>query len=304
MKTFAPNYYNNFKCIANRCKHSCCIGWEIDIDNDTFEYYKNIDSEFGQKLRENIVEQDGCNCFKLTENERCPFLNKDNLCDIILSLSEDALCQICTDHPRFRNFYSDRTEIGLGLCCEEAARLILSKKDKVKIIEINADNITENLNNFEKEFFIKRDEIFDYFQNRDLSINERTNLNNGTIYSKEILQKYLQLEILDNNWKELLKELYEYIDDINDIKISSEFDICFEQLLVYFTYRHFALVLDGYNEENIIKFIKTSTNIIYSLSQFHIKKYGKINIEDIIEYSRMYSSEIEYSQENLDALTT
>ena len=32
-----PNYYDKFKCIADRCKHSCCIGWEIDIDDDTME---------------------------------------------------------------------------------------------------------------------------------------------------------------------------------------------------------------------------------------------------------------------------
>ena len=58
MKIFAPDYYNKFKCIANRCKHSCCIGWEIDIDDETFEYYEDIDSDFGNRLRENIAKQD------------------------------------------------------------------------------------------------------------------------------------------------------------------------------------------------------------------------------------------------------
>ena len=37
-----PNYYDKFKCIANRCKHSCCIGWEIDIDEDTMELADKI----------------------------------------------------------------------------------------------------------------------------------------------------------------------------------------------------------------------------------------------------------------------
>ena len=35
MKIFAPDYYRDFKCSAGNCKHSCCIGWEIDIDEDT-----------------------------------------------------------------------------------------------------------------------------------------------------------------------------------------------------------------------------------------------------------------------------
>lgn len=302
MKIFAPDYYNNFKCIANRCKHSCCIGWEIDIDDETFEYYEDIDSDFGNRLRENIAKQDDCNCFKLTENERCPFLNENNLCDIIINLSEDALCQICSDHPRFRNFYSDRTEIGLGLCCEETARLILTKQDKTKIVEIDNDEHSEELNDFEKAFFDKRKKYFEYFQNRELSIKKRMSFNNH-YYSTEILQKYLSLEILDNNWKETILELINNYDNVKNIEIPSEFDICFEQLLIYFTYRHYTLILDGINEKSILDFIKMSVNIIYALSQLHISKYQKLDISDICEYARMYSSEIEYSQENLDALT-
>ena len=303
MKLYAPDYYNDFKCIADRCQHNCCIGWEIDIDDDTFEYYKDVDSDFGKRLRDNIINQDDCNCFKLTENERCPFLNKNNLCDIILNLSEDALCQICTDHPRFRNFYSDRIEIGLGLCCEEAARLVLSQKDETKIVGIDNDELAEELNDFEKSFFNKRNEYFEYFQNRELKIKERMSFYNHYC-SKEFLQKYLSLEILDNNWKVIMTELSECYDDIKDIQIPNEFDISFEQLLVYFTYRHFSLLLDGIDEASILKFIKSSVSIIYALCQLHISKNSKLVLEDIIEYSRMYSSEIEYSQENLDELTT
>ncbi len=303
MKLYAPDYYNDFKCIADRCQHNCCIGWEIDIDDDTFEYYKGVDSDFGKRLRDNIINQDDCNCFKLTENERCPFLNKNNLCDIILNLSEGALCQICTDHPRFRNYYSDRTEIGLGLCCEEAARLVLSQKDETKIVEIDNDELAEETNDFERSFFDKRNEYFEYFQNRELKIKERMSFYNHYC-SKEFLQKYLSLEILDNNWKVIMTELSECYDDIKDIQIPNEFDISFEQLLVYFTYRHFSLLLDGIDEASILKFIKSSVNIIYALCQLHISKNRKLALEDIIEYSRMYSSEIEYSQENLDELTT
>ena len=40
MKLFAPEYYKDFVCIADRCKHSCCVGWEIDVDKDTLEKYK------------------------------------------------------------------------------------------------------------------------------------------------------------------------------------------------------------------------------------------------------------------------
>ena len=28
-----PDYYKEFQCIADQCEHSCCIGWEIDVDD-------------------------------------------------------------------------------------------------------------------------------------------------------------------------------------------------------------------------------------------------------------------------------
>lgn len=116
MDVFAPNYYKKFKCIKGECKHSCCIGWEIDIDIETLEFYKT-DSE----IIKNIELCDTPH-FVLGKDERCPFLNKNNLCDIILKYGEQGLCQICNDHPRFVNEYNSREEIGLGLTCEAAAR--------------------------------------------------------------------------------------------------------------------------------------------------------------------------------------
>ena len=42
--------------------------------------------------------------------------------------------------------------------------------------------------------------------------------------------------------------------------------------------------------------------MIKNLCKMHIKKYGVLKIEDIVEYSRMYSSEIEYSDENIEKI--
>ena len=125
MKIVVPNYYKEFQCIASACRHSCCIGWEIDIDSATYSYYGSIGGDIGERLKECTAVNDGQAHFILDKNERCPFLNCNGLCDIITECGEESLCDICADHPRFRNFFSDRTEIGLGLCCEAAAKLIL-----------------------------------------------------------------------------------------------------------------------------------------------------------------------------------
>ena len=84
-----PDYCSEFKCIADKCRDNCCIGWEIDIDKKSEEYYLSCDGEFGNKLRNNI-QKGKPGCFILGEKERCPFLNKKNLCEIIINLGEDT----------------------------------------------------------------------------------------------------------------------------------------------------------------------------------------------------------------------
>ena len=30
-----PDYFENFHCLAGACPHSCCIGWEVVVDDGT-----------------------------------------------------------------------------------------------------------------------------------------------------------------------------------------------------------------------------------------------------------------------------
>ena len=82
MKLFAPEYYKDFVCIADRCRHSCCVGWEIDIDEDTADMYKTLTDGYGKKIKESVAMTDVPH-FKLEINDRCPHLDASGLCRII-----------------------------------------------------------------------------------------------------------------------------------------------------------------------------------------------------------------------------
>lgn len=296
MKTLVPNYYKNFKCIADKCKHNCCIGWEIDIDDETLSLYDNMKSPFKKQLDEGIIRDNKNACFKLDGKGRCAFLNENNLCDIILHSGEDALCQICTDHPRFRNYYSNRIEIGLGLCCEEAGRIILSQKNAFSLEEISDDEIDIENTKEEVEFFDFRDFLFSKIQENE-SILKLCNCDFPDKTIEEWADLFLSLERLDDYWSILLNELKS--TEIQNISIPEEFNNCFKNLLIYFTYRH----LNEFSTEKDLMFIHLCCEMIKNLCKMHIKKYGNITLEDIIDYSRMYSAEIEYSDENIEKLT-
>lgn len=46
-----PDYFDQFACLAGDCPHSCCIGWEVVIDEDTARRYRAEPGPLGEKLR-------------------------------------------------------------------------------------------------------------------------------------------------------------------------------------------------------------------------------------------------------------
>jgi len=297
MKELTPNYYKKFNCIADRCRHSCCIGWEIDIDEKTLLFYNSLDTETGKRIRQNI--EGDIPHFVLDKNERCPFLNENGLCDIITECGKDALCDICRLHPRFSNFYDSFTETGLGLCCEEAARIVLSEKEKFYVDMPDLESTTDE----EKEFLCKRQEIFDILQDRSKSIYERfCNLSKKYGFEFEfslsgLCDTYLALERLDDKWTEMLECLKGYTFDCSVFKEEC-FSLPFEQLSCYFIFRHLADALWYGDYAERVRFSLMSCYLIGAL----VSKCGSSLIQDTAEIVRMYSSEVEYSQENMDAV--
>lgn len=307
MKTLVPNYYKSFKCIADKCKHSCCKGWEIDVDEDTLKFYKSVKGNLGKRLSENIeTDEENQAHFILFEDERCPFLNECGLCDIISELGENALCQICGDHPRFRNFYDDRTEMGLGICCEAAAEIMLSFEEKVNLVTLEDDgtDITRD-----DDFFAFREKIFEIVQDRSLTIEKRIEdmfSYVGVIYSPmsrdEQYEIYISLEKLDEGRDEILEKVKSLGENFPAEEIFSENEKAFEQLLYYFVMRHFTPFCDIYEAYEKLSFCADSVYMIASLWAVSIKEKGKALFEDLAEAARFYSSEVEYSEENLEML--
>ena len=54
MKIVTPNYYKDFKCIADKCSDTCCAGWDVDVDEQSYEFYKKQTGEIGERL-ENVM---------------------------------------------------------------------------------------------------------------------------------------------------------------------------------------------------------------------------------------------------------
>lgn len=306
MKIYVPDYYGEFRCIAGACRHSCCIGWEIDIDDETLALYRRMDGNIGERLRREIADDGDTAHFKLGPEERCPFLNAQGLCDLILAKGEDVLCQICADHPRFRNFYSDRTEIGLGLCCEAAGRLILGRKEPMRLVMLEDDGAEEECWEEDTSFYAWRDQLIALAQDRTKRVSRRADavLHACGMEINAPPEKwaafYQTLEMLDKNWHGRLEALKRCGG--RDLPDDAWIETALEQLLVYFLYRHLPGALDDNDYAGRAAFAVLSWKIVRALCCCTYEETGKLSLDDMVEAARMYSSEIEYSDENIGAI--
>lgn len=303
MKTVVPDYYSAFRCKAEKCRHTCCAGWEIDIDEETYEFYRGLGGETGEKLRDSISPDDDPHFILQGTDERCPMLSEDGLCRLISEYGEEALCQICADHPRFRNYFSDRTEIGLGLCCEAAGELILGKKDKVRLVTLSDDGEEQPLTAGERHLFDLREKMLGIVQNRHLPVRQRMKrllALSGISDEREIRQLvelFLDLERLDEKWTQALVTLRE--TDFSKAPDSDEaMQTVFEQFAVYLIYRYTPYL----NRKAAVLSISAMFRLFEHLCFREIMENDSLDFEQAVEIARLLSSEVEYSDENVGRL--
>lgn len=296
MALYAPDYYKDFKCIASACRHSCCEGWQVSIDVETLCRYRVQGGEMGERLKAAIKEEEGGAHFAL-QNGKCPFLNESGLCDIILTLGEGHLTQICTDHPRFRNFLPSRTEIGLGLCCEAAARLILTRREKMLLLCMDEEE--KSPRRFEKWLLGEREVLLSLAEDEEKSIALRiqsmlsyAKRPPSFLKSERWIPLYRRLERLDPAFDRCL-DLWEMAPS----GMAKGLDTEGGRLLSYFIYRHGTGARSKRDFRARIAFCALAAHHVLSITA---ARGG--TLDALLDTARLYSSEIEYSEENTAAL--
>lgn len=193
---FIPKYMLTFKCIGSACTDTCCAGWDINIDEDTYKKYTNCTGELKElvqgKIRENKNSYDYLNkgFMILKEDNKCPFLNDNLLCDIHGGVGEENLCITCKRFPRVYNIIDNIYEkSGLASCPEICDKAFLNKY-KMEFIEIEEEvdeSSIEVRRIIDTEAFEGSDSLLQYFwdirissisiiQNRNFSIEERLSI--------------------------------------------------------------------------------------------------------------------------------
>lgn len=195
MELTYPAYFKNFRCIGGECSDTCCKGWDIEIDKDTFEDYCKVKNDTTRMIiKNNIEKNDECTSsdldyglIKLNKDGVCPFLDAGGYCSIYTMLGEEYLSNICTHFPRIINKVDHNYEISLDVACHEAAVLILGEKEGIKFESGKKD-------------FIK------YIINDEYNTNSKKFRNSPVKYLKEI--RAYSIKILQERKYDISQRLY------------------------------------------------------------------------------------------------
>ncbi len=247
MKWRKPGYFDDFSCIGGDCEDTCCAGWYLPVDEDTYKKYKKVkDPVMKKRLDKEIVAKKGNvsidNVAKIKlKNNKCAFLSCDGLCDIYLKLGKNYMSESCRLYPRTFNKVNDTVECSLTMSCPEAARKILLNDKSIKFTD---ENNNDKHIHISAEITInetKPKEIRDYlFEVRNLLINILQDR------SRPFKDRFEYMIICFKNISDIaakgsLKKISEYISKV--IKSNYTYNLDGKSFNVW-EHSHHSLILD------------------------------------------------------------
>ena len=367
MKLRIPDFYPEFKCLAGACKHTCCAGWEIDIDEDTWDYFHSVEGSFGDKLRSYMTQEEteeGVDrFFRLMPDGRCPFLNQEGLCEIICHSGEEVLPEVCTEYPRFVLEYADVREKCMALSCEAVGKLLFGREKPLTFPEMEIPGDSEQDEEDEEWISCLRqaqEEVFALLQDRTRPIEERLSRalaysdwvqeqldedeaddedeavdkadeesgsagieqealaeEEGILTPRELALKrhafFAKLELLDEECGRVQEETRRAIEAMSEDEYRKEMDefllacpdkdLDYEHILVSYVFRYgMRAVYDGLFADKV-RLAAISLLMIRDLELVRYRKNGRhFTLEDRIDMARLFSRQVEHSEENVEEL--
>lgn len=219
--------YDKFKCIADKCEFTCCKGWEINIDNSTYNKWKNENLDY---LLEKVEAKDKKEVYFINKenHDDCPFLDKQGLCNIVKNHGEEYLSLTCHTFPRIENVFDDRRELSLSCSCKEVVEIISNLNKKINLSLENYIRINDDLS----ELRIREALIY-IMQQENISLEYKliicfemllSILENESFNKKEDLleeiEKYRDRNYIQNiilTYKNIELDIYDSIEEVNNL---------------------------------------------------------------------------------------
>ena len=213
-----PDYYSEFTCIADRCPITCCQEWKIGVDADTNRKWKKLQApktvpEQKKNLSAYTIKKDGQRVIGLDSDHRCPFLNSEKLCRLVVAYGDKVLSETCTTFPREEHRFSMHTEKMLMPCCP--AVIDLWKEQRALHFPDVSDTLSDFDNTGAPVLFLLREKLLNLFNDSSRTIEEEL-LESFYILQELYQHQPLTKELVEDYFSDsTIKELGNAISDID-----------------------------------------------------------------------------------------
>ena len=314
MRVTVPDYYEDFRCLAGKCPHTCCEKWEVVIDEDSAALYQTVSGPLGGKLRSALKrDEDGDLCFPLNGG-RCPFLDGENLCEIHKTLGEDATSVTCREHPRFTEDYGPFREVTLSASCPAANALLLGSREPLTFRTFETEEAGEEGDEWLEYLIPLRRRMLDILTDRSRPLKARLASFLALALSAQgclddehpeamndaveepippaeaplfpaTLEFLASLEVLDGDWPALLEQAAA-------AEKTPQPEALLERIAVYFAFRY---LLKAVNDGDLLSRAELVVFAVLAVERL-------ATVCGLAEALRRFSAEIEHNDDNLDAL--
>lgn len=164
--------YDRFFCIADQCSFSCCKGWKVIVDTDTYNQWENDDKEslpFTRYIKTKKSGKKTIYNIKMGTNQCCPFLDDIGLCKIVKEYGEDYLTNTCKAFPRRVTSFKNREEYSLSCACPTVVDLLNGIDGNLECIYDGDINVLDKISTM----YQIRNTMITILQNRSFSFKNR-----------------------------------------------------------------------------------------------------------------------------------
>lgn len=234
MKTKIPTFKQpklglSFSCTGDKCQMTCCKGWTVALNKQSFDLYRNTPAikDNVQKIRKDRHRtKDRFGEMKLRPDGACSMLDEAGLCEVYKQLGETALSKTCNTFPRDIIKSKNNYKLSFSTACPEVVRLLCTDPDSMKQVH-SAEGLNRRLQYYVRDtnsdLLDERlgfNAIYDFFENSNLPLWKKVivliflfrsvNLANHSSYDlimSTLLEKQLYLEKTNS---ESAEELFQY----------------------------------------------------------------------------------------------
>ncbi len=138
---YVPEWLLNFRCSGGLCEHTCCQGWNINVDEKHAQMYLQFSDSCFQPIIHTLMKKTPVLRKHKKSNQeylfhlpdmpdgKCPLMNQQGLCSLQIKFGPNALCNTCFFFPRLMWQIDNNYSMSCSLSCPEVLKLAIKPEN-------------------------------------------------------------------------------------------------------------------------------------------------------------------------------